>query len=170
MVFLTLALPSAVLAVKAPDSKKGMTFEIEKVFEVDFSTDAQGGCKSYKELLTNSYYDAIVALTGALNAIESVSQVTKKSKDHDPIAKKEWLRVRQTYEKVFGVDPWTPAGGLTKDVSPIRSTFRDGPLSSLQMLISLQRLTMSISPASRLQRKTARKSPRSSPYAAKTIG
>ncbi|KAK4619102.1 hypothetical protein CLAFUW4_12193 [Fulvia fulva] len=130
---LVVGLVAQVLATaKLPPANEGQTFAFDTVFGVDFSTDANGGCKSHKDKLQTSHVEAISTLTAAKGSIDWLSQHKKAPSSSNKELYNNWLRVRQTYQKVLGTDPWTAAGGLAQEVNAVRQTF-EKYLSRLQV-------------------------------------
>lgn len=132
---LVVGLVAQVLATaKLPPANEGQTFAFDTVFGVDFSTDANGGCKSHKDKLQTSHVEAISTLTAAKGSIDWLSQHKKAPSSSNKELYNNWLRVRQTYQKVLGTDPWTAAGGLAQEVNAVRRTLSREGISKCRLM------------------------------------
>lgn len=104
VIILALALRAIAIA-ELPASPRGKTMAFDKVFDIDYSTDQNGGCKSYKDKIETAYIETMAMCEAAVDSMNWLAclqePVTKDSgEDYN-----ELLRIKQLYQKVFYLDP-----------------------------------------------------------------
>lgn len=106
----SLSLGTTIYAAPAEQDTK---HDLESVFDVDWSTNKNGGCdQEIKKSIQQSYSEAMDAIGKTLGELEWLAglKVEPKSGDeHD-----RYIRITEAFEPVFGADAWTDDNGLSQ--------------------------------------------------------
>lgn len=79
-------------------------YTLEGTYIVDFTTDEDGGCKSYEEVIRTAWSEVPGLLQAGLTAMEDLKQPMGEDKS-------EWRRKADTFFELFGRE--IPAKGWT---------------------------------------------------------
>ena len=103
-----LTLPAA---IGAPAESSSTTDALEKVFDVGFKSQKNGGMQGHQQDMEKIYYETLSVLKGTVKALDFLldlkSEPTSSTKD----AHQKYLRVAQPFKLLLGnEDVWTKRG------------------------------------------------------------
>ncbi|EME40554.1 hypothetical protein DOTSEDRAFT_55736 [Dothistroma septosporum NZE10] len=114
----------AIATAQLPPVGPGKTMALDKVYDVDFDTDKDGGCKSYKEKIEIAYIETMQMAQASMSAMAWLENIQKLPSKADGRKYESYLRIKQMYTKVFGADAMKVDGhGLAPTAKEVLMTY-----------------------------------------------
>ena len=103
-----LTLPAA---IGAPTESSSTTDALEKVFDVDFKSQKNGGMEGHQQEMEKIHYETLSVLKGTVKALDFLLDLKSEPASSTKDAHQKYLRVAQPFKLLLGnEDVWTRRG------------------------------------------------------------